>query len=101
MNISRIIQTIIGTVIFFLSVELVPFSGSPAVEPSALSETAEFFQRNGNGDSENLSIYPYERLKVGSSNPVAGINVTIREVPPELNQPSQSFFYDFTPSMLI
>ncbi|KAI9073613.1 hypothetical protein K1719_044425 [Acacia pycnantha] len=54
--------------------------GSPAVESNASPGTAESLQRNGNKDIENLPVYPYDRLRVVSSNPVAGINVTVREV---------------------
>lgn len=31
-------------------------------------------------DEEDLSIYPYERLKITSTDPVTGIDVTKREV---------------------
>ncbi|KAI9091639.1 hypothetical protein K1719_028082 [Acacia pycnantha] len=56
-------------------------SGSPAVESNASSGTAESLQlqRNGNNEIENLPVYPYDRLRVGSSNPIAGINVQARE----------------------
>ncbi|XP_054792642.1 villin-1 isoform X2 [Prosopis cineraria] len=53
--------------------------GSPAMEPNASSGTIESFQRNGNNNRENLPTHPYDRLRVISSNPVVGINVTIRE----------------------
>lgn len=72
--------------------ESVSLSASPVVKSNASSGTAESLQRNGNKDIENLPVYPYDRLRVVSSNPIVGINVTVREVPPELNQSNQSFF---------
>lgn len=53
--------------------------GSPAAEPRSLSQSAGFIQADGSGDCVNLLIYPYERLSVISSDPVAGIDVTKRE----------------------
>lgn len=55
-------------------------AGSPAAEPRSLSQSAGFIQADGSGDCVNLLIYPYERLSVISSDPVAGIDVTKREV---------------------
>lgn len=55
-------------------------AGSPAVEPRSLSQSVGFIQADGCGDCVNLLIYPYERLCVISSDPVAGIDVTKREV---------------------
>ncbi|XP_028779934.1 villin-1 isoform X1 [Neltuma alba] len=57
----------------------VSFSASPPAEPNLSSGTAESLQKNGNKDIENLPVYPYDRLRVISSNPVVGINVTVRE----------------------
>lgn len=57
-------------------------AGSPAAEPRSLSQSAGFIQADGSGDCVNLLIYPYERLSVISSDPVAGIDVTKREVIP-------------------
>ncbi|GMY10606.1 villin-1 isoform X2 [Fagus crenata] len=54
-------------------------AGSPAVEPRSLSQSVGFIQADGCGDCVNLLIYPYERLCVISSDPVAGIDVTKRE----------------------
>ncbi|KAK4606121.1 hypothetical protein RGQ29_000401 [Quercus rubra] len=54
-------------------------AGSPAAEPRSLSQSAGFIQADGSGDCVNLLIYPYERLSVISSDPVAGIDVTKRE----------------------
>ncbi|XP_059429966.1 villin-1 isoform X2 [Corylus avellana] len=58
-----------------------PLSGaaSPAVEPRSPSQGVGLIQADGSGDCMNLLSYPYERLKVISSDPVAGIDVTKRE----------------------
>ncbi len=53
---------------------------SPAVEPRSPSQGVGLIQADGSGDSVNLLIYPYERLKVISSDSAAGIDVTKREV---------------------
>ncbi|KAK7387220.1 hypothetical protein VNO78_27824 [Psophocarpus tetragonolobus] len=55
-------------------------SGSPATELSSSNETASLSQKNRNVDAENTVIYPYERLRVVSANPVTGIDLTKREV---------------------
>ncbi|KAH1197073.1 Villin-1 [Glycine max] len=57
-----------------------PQSGSPATELSSSDETASFPQKDRNVDGENTAIYPYERLRVVSANPVTGIDLTKREV---------------------
>lgn len=57
-------------------------AGSPAAE-AKLPATGGT-QADGNEPREagtNLLIYPYERLKVISKDPVAGIDITKREVP--------------------
>ncbi|KAG7949492.1 hypothetical protein I3843_13G065300 [Carya illinoinensis] len=53
--------------------------GSPAAEQRSPSQSASYIQVDGSGDCVNFLIYPYERLKVMSNDPVAGINVTKRE----------------------
>ena len=57
-------------------------TGIAAKGPSAPSRNAVIPQFNQSGDGVNLLIYPYDRLKVVSSDPVTGIDVTKREVLP-------------------
>ncbi|TKY47120.1 Villin-1 protein [Spatholobus suberectus] len=57
-----------------------PQSDSPATELSSSNETASFTQKDRNMDGENSVIYPYERLRMVSANPVTGIDLTRREV---------------------
>ncbi|XP_020224778.1 villin-1 isoform X2 [Cajanus cajan] len=57
-----------------------PQSCSPATELSSSAETASFTQKDRNVNGENSAIYPYERLRVVSANPVTGIDLTKREV---------------------
>ncbi|XP_059429312.1 villin-4-like [Corylus avellana] len=54
-------------------------AASPAAEPRSPSQGVGLIQADGSGDCMNLLSYPYERLKVISSDPVAGIDVTKRE----------------------
>ncbi|XP_035550361.1 villin-1-like [Juglans regia] len=53
--------------------------GSPEAEQRSPSQSASYIQVDGSGDCVNFLIYPYERLKVMSNDPVADINVTKRE----------------------
>ncbi|KAJ6905117.1 hypothetical protein NC652_022998 [Populus alba x Populus x berolinensis] len=53
---------------------------SPKAEAESPSQAAVLAQVDGNDASENSVIYPYERLKVNSSDPVTDIDVTKREV---------------------
>lgn len=69
-----------------------PLSGSPATELSSSNENTSFTQKDRNVDGENLLIYPYERLRVVSANPVTGIDLTKREVLPQLNKSSSQYF---------
>nr|XP_034896606.1 villin-1 isoform X1 [Populus alba] len=55
-------------------------AGSPKAEAESPSQAAVLAQVDGNDASENSVIYPYERLKVNSSDPVTDIDVTKREV---------------------
>lgn len=57
-------------------------SGTPTIEIRPPTENSGSAQADGNGAASNISllIYPYERLKVVSSDPVTGIDVTKREV---------------------
>lgn len=58
-------------------------AGSPATEAN-LPVNVGGTQANGSESSEagiELLIHPYERLKVVSNDPVAGIDITKREVP--------------------
>ncbi|TKY47144.1 Villin-1 protein [Spatholobus suberectus] len=55
-------------------------SGSPATELSSSNETASFTHKDRNVDGGNAIIYPYERLRVVSANPVTGIDLTKREI---------------------
>lgn len=55
-------------------------SGSPAAEQRSPSQNASCVQADGTEECVNFFIYPYERLKVMSNDPVADINVTKREV---------------------
>ncbi|XP_059429315.1 disease resistance protein RML1A-like [Corylus avellana] len=57
-------------------------AASPAAEPRSPSQGVGLIQADGSGDCMNLLSYPYERLKVISSDPVAGIDVTKREALP-------------------
>ncbi|XP_061358502.1 villin-1 [Gastrolobium bilobum] len=59
--------------------QTMPVSGSLATEVGS-NETASFSQKDRNADGENSLIYPYERLRVVSANPVTGIDLTRREV---------------------
>ncbi|KAL9371554.1 hypothetical protein Peur_036694 [Populus x canadensis] len=54
-------------------------AGSPKAEAESPSQAAVLAQVDGNDASENSVIYPYERLKVNSSDPVTDIDVTKRE----------------------
>lgn len=54
-------------------------SNVPA-ENVSLSLDAENDDYDDDDDDANLLIYPYERLKVASNEPVSGIDVTKREV---------------------
>lgn len=54
-------------------------AGSPKAEAESPSQAAVLSQVDGNDASENSVIYPYERLKVNSSDPVTDIDVTKRE----------------------
>ncbi|KAL5580762.1 hypothetical protein UlMin_013204 [Ulmus minor] len=54
-------------------------AGSPTLETSSASGNAGSNQADGTEGDINLLMYPYERLKVFSSDPVKGINVTKRE----------------------
>ncbi|GFZ01612.1 villin-like 1 [Actinidia rufa] len=54
-------------------------TGIAAKGPSAPSRNAVIPQFNQSGDGVNLLIYPYDRLKVVSSDPLTGIDVTKRE----------------------
>ncbi|KAK7301767.1 hypothetical protein RJT34_12642 [Clitoria ternatea] len=60
--------------------QTIPESDSPATELSSSNEPANFTQKDRNADGENLVVYPYERLRVVSANPVTGIDLTKREV---------------------
>ena len=64
----------------FIKTSLLVISGSPKAEAESPSQAAVLDQVNGNDASENSVIYPYERLKVNSSDPVTDIDVTKREV---------------------
>ncbi|KAJ6309960.1 hypothetical protein OIU76_014827 [Salix suchowensis] len=58
------------------------FPGSPfhdSAEAESPSQAAVLDQADGNDASENSVIYPYERLKVNSSDPATDIDVTKRE----------------------
>ncbi|CAK7331256.1 unnamed protein product [Dovyalis caffra] len=55
-------------------------AGSPKAELDSPSQTPDLVQVDRNNAREDSLIYPYERLKVNSSDPVTGINVTKREV---------------------
>ncbi|KAJ6716039.1 VILLIN-1 [Salix koriyanagi] len=54
-------------------------AGSPKAEAESPSQAAVLDQADGNDASENSVIYPYERLKVNSSDPATDIDVTKRE----------------------
>lgn len=64
----------------FIKTSLLVISGSPKAEAESPSQAAVLDQVNGNDASENSVIYPYERLKVNSSDPATDIDVTKREV---------------------
>ncbi|CAK9157135.1 unnamed protein product, partial [Ilex paraguariensis] len=55
-------------------------AGSVANVPSAPSGNAAIVQVDQSEANINVLIYPYERLKVGSTDPVTGIDITKREV---------------------
>lgn len=55
------------------------FASSPALQPMAPPDNVRVDQVEGSDASDNLSIYPYERLKVRSVDPVTGIDITRRE----------------------
>lgn len=57
-------------------------SGSSTTELSSSIETVSFTQKDRNVDGE----YPYDRLRVVSANPVTGIDLTKREVLPQLKK---------------
>lgn len=46
----------------------------------SMSSIQEDMQEGETEEDENLPVYPYERLKIGSSDPVPDIDVTKREV---------------------
>ncbi|KAJ6691914.1 VILLIN-1 [Salix purpurea] len=54
-------------------------AGSPKAEAESPFQAAVLDQADGNDASENSVIYPYERLKVNSSDPATDIDVTKRE----------------------
>uniref|UniRef100_A0A6N2L645 HP domain-containing protein n=1 Tax=Salix viminalis TaxID=40686 RepID=A0A6N2L645_SALVM len=54
-------------------------AGSPKAEAESPSQAAVLDQADGNDASESSVIYPYERLKVNSSDPAMDIDVTKRE----------------------
>ncbi|XP_062085157.1 villin-1 [Humulus lupulus] len=58
-----------------------PRNGSPTKDARSPIEISDSGQANGTeaGSNINLIIYPYERLKVVSSDPAPGIDVTKRE----------------------
>ena len=58
------------------------YAGSPTEDTRSPIENSEYAQANGTaaGSNTNVIIYPYERLKVVSSDPAPGIDVTKREV---------------------
>ncbi|XP_030537534.1 villin-1 isoform X2 [Rhodamnia argentea] len=55
------------------------FASSPALQPVVPPDNISLDQVEGSDASNNLLIYPYERLKVRSMDPVTGIDVTRRE----------------------
>lgn len=56
--------------------------GSPRKEVKSPSENEGLIQADGSEAGINLLIYPYERLKVVSTDPITDIDVTKREVLP-------------------
>ncbi|KAK7289772.1 hypothetical protein RIF29_03698 [Crotalaria pallida] len=56
-----------------------PLSSSPTTELRSSNETASFTEKDSSVDGKKLLIYPYERLRVVSGNPVTGIDLTRRE----------------------
>lgn len=67
--------------LFCLADESLKSRESPRIdEKSSPSKNGGFIQADGSEDAINLLIYPYERLKVVSTNPIAGIDVAKREV---------------------
>lgn len=71
---------------FFFPEQTLPQADSPATELSSSNERESFTQKDRNVDGENLLVYPYEHLRVVSANPVTGIDITRREVLPELKK---------------
>lgn len=56
-------------------------TGCPSLEQSSPLENTAATQDDESEDGMNSLIFSYERLKVNSSDPVAEIDVTKREVP--------------------
>ena len=83
------------TIIFFPE-QTIPVSGSQAAELRSSNETGSAIQKDRNVDGENLMIYPYERLRVVSGNPVTGIDLTRREVFPELKKSRCQFSHIYS-----
>ncbi|MED6197722.1 actin filament capping, partial [Stylosanthes scabra] len=59
--------------------QTMPVSDSPSAELRSSNETTSIIQKDRNIDGENLTVHPYERLRVVSGNPVTGIDLTKRE----------------------
>jgi len=72
--------------LYFFLEKPIPHPESPATELSSSNECTSFTQKDRNMDGENLPVYPYERLRVVSANPVTGIDLTKREVASKLIQ---------------
>ncbi|XVE59399.1 hypothetical protein DITRI_Ditri05aG0043600 [Diplodiscus trichospermus] len=56
-----------------------PYQGSPIVESSSPITNENSHQTDASETSANSLIYPYQRLKVVSTDPASGIDVTKRE----------------------